>query len=84
DDWQPLAEYLANPANVTAGKVKDGKLVIGKDQRSINIKVTNTKVNEGYWFDQAEVINTLNYDQVMPVRMTVFERFQQTIYNLFN
>lgn len=84
DEWQPLAEYLANPANVTAGKVKDGKLVIGKDQRSINIKVTNTKVNDGYWFDQAEVINTLNYDQVMPVRMTVFERFQQTIYNLFN
>lgn len=60
--WVKFEEYVKDKENVEKGKVRDGKLFIGKDNNNINIKVSNTLVNDMFWQDKAYVENKLKYD----------------------
>ncbi|GAA0091742.1 hypothetical protein UT300009_17700 [Paraclostridium bifermentans] len=60
--WVKFEEYVNNKENIEKGKAKDGKLFIGKDNNNINIKVSNTLVNDMFWQDKAYVENKLKYD----------------------
>lgn len=60
--WVKFEEYVNDKENIEKGKVRDGKLFIGKDNNNINIKVSNTLVNDMFWQDKAYVENKLKYD----------------------
>lgn len=60
--WVKFEEYVNDKENIKKGKAKDGKLFIGKDNNNINIKVSNTLVNDMFWQDKAYVENKLKYD----------------------
>lgn len=60
--WVKFEEYVNDKENIDKNKVKDGKLFIGKDNNNINIKVSNTLVNDMFWQDKAYVENKLKYD----------------------
>lgn len=60
--WIKFEEYVNNKENIEKGKARDGKLFIGKDNNNINIKVSNTLVNDMFWQDKAYVENKLKYD----------------------
>lgn len=60
--WIKFEEYVNDKENIEKGKVRDGKLFIGKDNNNINIKVSNTLVNDMFWQDKAYVENKLKYD----------------------
>lgn len=60
--WVKFEEYVNDKGNIEKGKAKDGKLFIGKDNNNINIKVSNTLVNDMFWQDKAYVENKLKYD----------------------
>lgn len=60
--WVKFEEYVKDKENVEKGKVRDGKLFIGKDNNNINIKVSNTLVNDMFWQDKAYAENKLKYD----------------------
>lgn len=60
--WVKFEEYVKDKENIEKGKVRDGKLFIGKDNNNINIKVSNTLVNDMFWQDKAYVENKLKYD----------------------
>lgn len=60
--WVGFEEYVNDKENIEKGKVRDGKLFIGKDNNNINIKVSNTLVNDMFWQDKAYVENKLKYD----------------------
>lgn len=60
--WVKFEDYVKDKGNIEKGKVKDGKLFIGKDNNNINIKVSNTLVNDMFWQDKAYVENKLKYD----------------------
>lgn len=60
--WVKFEEYVNDKENIDKKKVKDGKLFIGKDNNNINIKVSNTLVNDMFWQDKAYVENKLKYD----------------------
>lgn len=60
--WVKFEEYVNDKENIEKGKVRDGKLFIGKDNDNINIKVSNTLVNDMFWQDKAYVENKLKYD----------------------
>lgn len=60
--WVKFEEYVKDKGNIEKGKAKDGKLFIGKDNNNINIKVSNTLVNDMFWQDKAYVENKLKYD----------------------
>ncbi|WP_419741942.1 vWA domain-containing protein [Paraclostridium dentum] len=60
--WVKFKEYVNDKENIDKKKVKDGKLFIGKDNNNINIKVSNTLVNDMFWQDKAYVENKLKYD----------------------
>lgn len=60
--WVKFEEYVNDKENIEKNKAKDGKLFIGKDNNNINIKVSNTLVNDMFWQDKAYVENKLKYD----------------------
>lgn len=60
--WVKFEEYVKDKENIEKGKARDGKLFIGKDNNNINIKVSNTLVNDMFWQDKAYVENKLKYD----------------------
>lgn len=60
--WVKFEEYVNDKENIEKGKARDGKLFIGKDNNNINIKVSNTLVNDMFWQDKAYVENKLKYD----------------------
>lgn len=60
--WVKFEEYVNDKENIEKNKAKDGKLFIGKDNNNINIKVSNTLVNNMFWQDKAYVENKLKYD----------------------
>lgn len=60
--WVKFEDYVNDKENIEKGKVRDGKLFIGKDNNNINIKVSNTLVNDMFWQDKAYVENKLKYD----------------------
>ncbi|MGL5559836.1 MAG: vWA domain-containing protein [Paraclostridium dentum] len=60
--WVKFEEYVNDKENIDKKKVKDGKLFIGKDNNNINIKVSNTLVNDMFWQDKVYVENKLKYD----------------------
>lgn len=60
--WVKFEEYVNDKENIEKNKVRDGKLFIGKDNNNINIKVSNTLVNDVFWQDKAYVENKLKYD----------------------
>lgn len=60
--WVKFEEYVNDKENIEKGKVRNGKLFIGKDNNNINIKVSNTLVNDMFWQDKAYVENKLKYD----------------------
>ncbi|OXX84989.1 hypothetical protein AVM15_01145 [Paraclostridium benzoelyticum] len=60
--WVKFEEYVNDKKNIDENKARDGKLFIGKDNNNINIKVSNTLVNDMFWQDKAYVENKLKYD----------------------
>lgn len=60
--WVKFEEYVNDKKNIEKNKARDGKLFIGKDNNNINIKVSNTLVNDMFWQDKAYVENKLKYD----------------------
>lgn len=60
--WVKFKEYVNDKKNIDENKARDGKLFIGKDNNNINIKVSNTLVNDMFWQDKAYVENKLKYD----------------------
>lgn len=60
--WVKFEEYVNDKENIEKNKARDGKLFIGKDNNNINIKVSNTLVNDMFWQDKAYVENKLKYD----------------------
>ncbi|MBN8048033.1 VWA domain-containing protein [Paraclostridium bifermentans] len=60
--WIKFEEYVNDKENIEKGKARDGKLFIGKDNNNINIKVSNTLVNDMFWQDKAYAENKLKYD----------------------
>lgn len=60
--WVKFEEYVNDKENIEKNKAKDGKLFIGKDNNNINIKISNTLVNDMFWQDKAYVENKLKYD----------------------
>ncbi|MEN2258123.1 hypothetical protein AAIB48_10195 [Paraclostridium benzoelyticum] len=60
--WVKFKEYVNDKKNIDQNKARDGKLFIGKDNNNINIKVSNTLVNDMFWQDKAYVENKLKYD----------------------
>lgn len=60
--WVKFEEYVNDKENIEKNKSKDGKLFIGKDNNNINIKISNTLVNDMFWQDKAYVENKLKYD----------------------
>lgn len=60
--WVKFEEYVNDKENIEKGKARDGKLFISKDNNNINIKVSNTLVNDMFWKDKAYVENKLKYD----------------------
>ncbi|MGL5353556.1 MAG: hypothetical protein ACRDA5_09565, partial [Clostridium sp.] len=63
ESFVTLKDYVNNPENIKSGKVNDGKVVIDKDNPNLNIKVSNTLVNDKYWQDKDDVKNSLEYDK---------------------
>lgn len=53
---------------------KDGNITIDKDNPHIDIKVTNTLVNESYYQDKASASNIFKYNGVIPLQK-LFEKF---------
>ncbi|MGL5439659.1 MAG: hypothetical protein ACRDA4_04640, partial [Filifactoraceae bacterium] len=53
---------------------KDGKFIIDKDNPNIDIKVTNTLVNDSYYQDKSNASNIFNYHGVTPMK-NLFEKF---------
>ncbi|EQK43684.1 von Willebrand factor type A domain protein [[Clostridium] bifermentans ATCC 638] len=60
--WVKFEEYVNDKENIEKNKARDGKLFIGKDNNNINIKVSNTLVNDMFWQDKVYVENKLKYD----------------------
>ncbi|WP_290062135.1 vWA domain-containing protein [Paraclostridium bifermentans] len=60
--WVKFEEYVNDKKNIEKNKARDGKLFIGRDNNNINIKVSNTLVNDMFWQDKAYVENKLKYD----------------------
>lgn len=60
--WVKFEEYVNDKENIEKNKARDGKLFIDKDNNNINIKVSNTLVNDMFWQDKAYIENKLKYD----------------------
>ena len=63
ENWVSFEDYVRDNENIKAGKAKNGKIIIDKDNPNINIKVTNTLVNDKYFYDKANAINKFVYTQ---------------------